>query len=271
MNAFPSTPIPIVRFERIDSTSLYARRLVESPTPPTSPMLLIADEQTGGVGRFLRPWASPRGGLWCTLVFPLATSAAPAAALEGLGLKIGVACLHTVMGAVADADGGGGGVPEPPHHIDVRLKWPNDVLINGRKVLGVLSEIVHTAASSRAYALVGVGINANLDEADLPPMLRESATTLRAVLGRDTDLAALADELARRLSGTLAGSGVRGLDGATLAAARKHLARIGEQVHVTLPDRTTVSGTLTGLNDEGRPILSTPGGTVVLPPGADLL
>lgn len=252
-------PIAVERFKVLDSTSLHARRVI-ALSPPAEPVLYVAQEQTGGVGRFARPWASPRGGLWCTLLWPLAGDRLERErTIDGLGLRVGVACLDAVEKSLGPEAMG----------LDVRLKWPNDVLINDKKVLGVLCEIVtHAHPPNPAFALVGVGVNANLDPADLPERIRLTATTLRSAAGRDTDLENLGAALTGHLAAALT---ARGLDAAVLARARAALARIDRPVRVTLPDRTSIEGVLTGLSDDGRPVLQTPGGRVTLPSGAELL
>jgi BirA family biotin operon repressor/biotin-[acetyl-CoA-carboxylase] ligase len=248
----PPTSIARVHMDRVDSTSRHARRLVESGDVPDVPTLYTACEQTGGVGRFGRPWSSPRGGLWCTLLWPLAPDRA-AGVIDGLGLRVGVACLHAITAAAGPG-------------VDVHLKWPNDVLVHNRKVLGVLCEVVSSPAGVK-YALLGVGVNANLDAPSLPEHLRSTATTLRVALGRDVDLPALRDDLVARLAAALS---TTGLDAVTLATARTALARVGRSAVVTLADRSTLSGTLVGLADDGTPVLETPAGRVTIPPGSEL-
>jgi BirA family transcriptional regulator, biotin operon repressor / biotin---[acetyl-CoA-carboxylase] ligase len=135
--------------------------------------LVVAGVQTGGRGRLRRAWGSPEGGLWMSLVLrpDLEAAAAPrvtqtaavavAKALRGLGANVGI-------------------------------KWPNDLLAEpgGRKICGILAEASLAAGTGRAsrldYALLGVGLNANLDPEDLGVTDREVAT-LRSELGRDAD------------------------------------------------------------------------------------
>ena len=164
-----SSPIAIERLDIVDSTSAQARRLVESGGFGDRPRLFVALEQTEGVGRFGRAWASPIGGLWMTLGWPVTALAAEV--LDGLGLRIGLALLHAIDHTLA-----GHG-----HDSDVRIKWPNDILIHGRKVAGALCETIRMDATT--YILVGVGINGNFDVDALPVELHTTATTLLDEIG----------------------------------------------------------------------------------------
>ena len=156
----------------VASTQDRARELARAGSPHGT--LVVAGVQTGGRGRLRRAWGSPEGGLWMSLVLrpDLEAAAAPrvtqtaavavAKALRGLGANVGI-------------------------------KWPNDLLAEpgGRKICGILAEASLAAAGTgRAscldYALLGVGLNANLDPEDLGVRDREVAT-LRSELGRDAD------------------------------------------------------------------------------------
>ena len=166
------------------STQDRARELARAGSPHGT--LVVAGVQTGGRGRLRRAWGSPEGGLWMSLVLrpDLEAAAAPrvtqtaavavAKALRELGTNVGI-------------------------------KWPNDLLAEpgGRKICGILAEAsIGAAGPGRAsrldYALLGVGLNANLDPEDLGVTDREVAT-LRSELGRDAEPL----DLLRRILGNL--------------------------------------------------------------------
>lgn len=137
--------------------------------------LVTADAQTAGRGRHGRTWASPPGrSLYASLVVRL--GGVPAAPLT---LAIGIGLCDAIRAE---------GVTE------AGLKWPNDVLVDGKKLAGVLCE-----ASADAI-VVGIGVNCNGAAADLPPEVAARATTLEDRLGRPVDreafLARLLDALA---------------------------------------------------------------------------
>ena len=198
-----------------------------------------------------RAYCSPRGGLWVTLVVPFAAARPPADVLDGLGLRIGVACWECVRGVVGEepAEGERAEVAVKMLRPVVALKWPNDVLIGEKKVLGVLTEVVvPRGRSSSSFLCLGVGMNANFGGGVLPEALRERATTLLDVIGRPVDLAAVEADLLGRLVGAALR---RGLPESTLAAARGALHGVGEPVVIAVPGGSDVRGTLLGLDDRG--------------------
>ena len=235
---------PTVHLETVDSTSLHARRVIATG-PLESPLLIFADTQSGGLGRQGRVWSSPHGGLWCTLIWP-GPPAHETPALEGLGVRIGLACLRTIDAVVAS-------------HGNVQLKWPNDVLLNDRKVLGVLTEAVREQRGSTV--LVGVGINANFMPDALPPEIRGRATTLQAALGAPIDLDMLRQRLIANLIAALRG------DPPTVQACLElapRLHALDEQINAAGPAGSRVSGRLVGLAPDGRAIIDTSQGRVLV-------
>jgi len=230
--------LQITRFDAIDSTSLHARRLVESWRDPshvtTDPRLFVARSQTAGRGQRGRAWTSPGGGLWATFFLPW-TPPMCSGALVGpytltLGLRLGFACLRTIQARLA-------AVQPPP---DVRLKLPNDVYVGGRKVLGILTEIVrvpcahHPDCPVRDVLLVGVGVNANVDLAAMPPELARSATSLAHILGSPVDVDALEACLAEHVMRALE---VEPLSDVLLADLNGSLYALGQDVVIRpLPD-----------------------------------
>lgn len=245
--------IPIERHDELDSTSLHARRLIAAGEID-GPRVIVAATQTGGVGRFGRPWSSPRGGLWCTLIWPIDDDAAPV--LDGLGLRLGLACLRTIDETLARE-----GV-----RALVQLKWPNDVYIDGKKALGLLTEVIHSERG--ATVLVGVGVNANVDIAALPSDLRERATTLRAMIGRDVDTDTLLEGLIVHIVAALRSNGVSSTIVNELGG---RLFGVGEIAAFTLPGGETLRGELLRMNPHGHVVLLVDGEEQIAPPGAELM
>ena len=161
-------------FESLPSTSTTARELAAAGAPEG--VVVVAEGQTQGRGRLGRSWVSPPyRNLYLTIVLrpPLAPSDAPLIAL--------VAGLAT---AEAVASFG----------VAARLKWPNDVLVDGRKVAGLLAEM-ESDGEQLAAVLLGIGINVNLALAEFPEELRAKAGSLAAALGRPVARHELADRL----------------------------------------------------------------------------
>jgi BirA family biotin operon repressor/biotin-[acetyl-CoA-carboxylase] ligase len=137
---------PRLHLRRIDSTSTRARELAAAGAPHGT--LVTAAEQTVGRGRQGRTWTAPAGrALLCSLVIREPSRLLPLAA--------GVAVAHTAG-------------PQ------ARVKWPNDVLVEDRKLAGILVE----GRPQEGWAVLGIGVNVALREHDLPPELRARATTL---------------------------------------------------------------------------------------------
>jgi BirA family biotin operon repressor/biotin-[acetyl-CoA-carboxylase] ligase len=128
-------------------------------------LAVLADRQTAGRGRLGRTWQSAPGvGIYTSV---LLRPQAPAARAPLLTLAVGIAAAETVQEIT-------GLLP--------RLKWPNDIQLDGRKVGGILVEGT-TLEGRLSEAVVGIGINVNQEAADFPAELGDSATSLRMVLG----------------------------------------------------------------------------------------
>ncbi len=150
---------------------------------------VIARVQTAGRGRLGRSWWSPAGAS-VALSYVHRSTLAPDQ-LSGLTLDAAVA----VATVIEDITG-----------VQVSLKWPNDLLVEGRKVGGVLTEL-HTDldASGRVVVIVGVGLNVNGSVDAMPEELRELSTTLEAVSRRSHDVELLGHGIVRRLAEKLHG------------------------------------------------------------------
>ncbi len=132
-----ATGIPVRHFDRIDSTNAEAHRLVAQGE--RGPLWIVASEQTGGRGRLGRSWISQPGNLYATRLFTL--SAQPAVAAQ-LSFVAAVAVRQAVVNLFPD--------------ISPRIKWPNDLLIDGAKFCGLLPEVVAQLPTTIA---LGCGIN----------------------------------------------------------------------------------------------------------------
>lgn len=226
--------IRLIRLDSVDSTSTHARRLLEQGSND-APFVVIARTQTAGRGQFTRAWSSPDGGLWCTYAFPR-----DGVSMDALGLRIGLACVRMIENALRHVGNGD----------NVRLKWPNDVYINGKKVLGVLTESI--SARGNGFLLIGVGINANFEIAKLPPEIAARATTLRDLTGVTFDLETLRNDLTGNLERAIAAPG---LTPSLLAEARFRLHGVGKETEIRNAAGDAVRGVLLGLDDSGSPIV----------------
>lgn len=231
-----SNSIAIERHDAVDSTNRVAAEAIRAGRLG-GPAAFVAREQHAGQGREGRTWHSPPGGLWCTLAWPLDAAEAPRV-IDGLGLRLGVACLRAVRAMLDPA-------------AMVQLKWPNDILIDGHKVCGCLGRAIH--APPGAWLLLGVGINVNNDPEALGPRLRRPATSLARARGGPLDLdAALERLLAELILATTSG----GLPPEWLAEARAALFGVGARIEAREARGGLVQGVLEGIDNRGDVVIS---------------
>jgi BirA family transcriptional regulator, biotin operon repressor / biotin---[acetyl-CoA-carboxylase] ligase len=222
----------------LDSTNAEALR--RASAGEAGPLWIMARAQTAARGRRGRGWAAPAGNFGATLLMRPPGDRALRSFVAALGL-------YDAMVALT-------GRPEL-----FALKWPNDVLLSGRKLAGILLEAVNGGALA-----IGVGVNlatapdpGTLEEGAVPPVSLREATGL-AVAADD-----LLDELAPAVAGwedRLADEGFAPLRAAWLARAT----RLGEPIVARLPDRT-LEGRFETLDPRGALVLATAAGRVVLP------
>jgi BirA family transcriptional regulator, biotin operon repressor / biotin---[acetyl-CoA-carboxylase] ligase len=206
----------VIRHDRIDSTNAEARRLAEAGE--RGPVWIIAGEQVAGRGRLGRSWVSEPGNFYGTLLFTL--HAAPEVATQ-----IGFVAALAVRDAAAELR------PDA----QLRLKWPNDVLMNGAKLSGLLSEIVAHPPTSIA---LGCGINL----AHAPNGLAYPVAKIGAQVEPDGMLPRLDAALAQYLRVWDEGRGFA----AVRAAWLQHALGVGERIAINGLD-----GVFEGLADNG--------------------
>jgi BirA family biotin operon repressor/biotin-[acetyl-CoA-carboxylase] ligase len=228
----------------LGSTQERARELAHAGTPNGT--LVVAEVQTGGRGRLGRPWGSPKGGLWMSLVLRPWFDASLASRITQTA-AVGVAKALWEIG------------------VEARIKWPNDLLAGGKKICGILAESSAGNATEAVkeryldYVILGIGMNANLDPAELGVPDRE-VTTIRSELGRDVKLLDLLRALLSNLDTELG----RIEDfGAVLEDWRNLNCTLGEKVRVRRFGET-IEGRAVDLTTEGALLLSTRQGTVEL-------
>ncbi len=206
------------------------------------PLLVVADRQTAGRGRGGNRWWTGDGALAFSLL------------LDGnsLGLGGGRAPLVSLAAAVAVIDTV---APLVPRH-QVGLHWPNDVFVAGRKLAGILIEVL---ADGRH--VIGIGLNSNNSQADAPVELQSTVVTLRDLCGRACDQTALLIDLLQHLQHAL----VRLTAAPDDIAARADAVCLqrGRELTVSWSNRS-VAGQCQGIALDGALVLQTPAGTEAL-------
>jgi len=163
----------------IDSTNEWAKELALNGAYEGT--VVIVEIQTAGHGRLGREWFSPSGGLWFSLI--LRPKLRPPEAVK-LTFVAGLA-VAKVLREMFD--------------LKVETKWPNDVLVNGQKICGILTEM-NTTDETVNFVIVGIGVNANFDvEKVLPEQLKKVVTSLENELGRKVQLEKLFRALLEQL------------------------------------------------------------------------
>lgn len=222
--------------ESVDSTNRLAAELARAGAEQGT--TVVAEQQTAGRGRLGRTWTSPaRVNLYCSVVL---RPSIPPLEVPRLTLVAGIAVAEAVR-ATAD--------------VAAEIKWPNDVLIGGRKVAGVLTELEAEADRVR-FVIVGIGVNLNATRTDFPPELQRKATSLLLASGVPVDRAAFTARLLTALDAAYA-SFLRG----GFAALRHRY----EELHclagraVTIDGTPPLSGTVRGVDADGALLVESAG------------
>jgi BirA family transcriptional regulator, biotin operon repressor / biotin---[acetyl-CoA-carboxylase] ligase len=214
-------------------------------------MVVFAESQTKGRGRLGRKWMSPpRKGLWFSLLLrpamrPTAATQLTIAAAAALSRAIR---LHT------------GITPE--------IKWPNDILMRGRKVAGILTEL-SAELDKVKYVILGIGVDVNLGVGEFPHELRKLATSLKIETGQSIDRAELAAEILRELDRDYA----RICAGQFTAVAdewESQCATLGHNVVIRLGNRR-IQGRAESLDVDGALLLRTQHGHLETIIGGDVM
>jgi BirA family biotin operon repressor/biotin-[acetyl-CoA-carboxylase] ligase len=234
--------VRVVVHDNLDSTNSEAKRLVLAGE--YGPLWIVARRQTAGRGRLGRSWESPPGNLHASLIL---SDFGPARAAPQLGFVAGLATVNALQQAACASS-------------RLALKWPNDVLLDGKKLAGILLEAVTLGvggptSSQAVAAIIGIGVNC----ASAPSNLPYPATDLSAI-GRDPPSAAtllshLSDAMINALEIWACGEGFPLLRERWLS----HAAGLGGPIRVALPQET-IEGRFTSIDSEGRLVLATKSG-----------
>lgn len=236
----------IALIPRVASTNLVARRILnecienELSLPQA---IIVAGEQFAGRGRNARTWSSPAGkGIYATTLLMRPVAELPVIPLAMANIL--ASYLREVF------------------TIDAKVKWPNDILVGGRKIAGILIEA--RVQEDRVFLLIGTGINVEpvLDEGR-PNAVSISEVTKRAFAGIGTATEAFIEHMDEQLTRPFVRDTV-------LAEWRAHAVhQPGDRITCVLGDRT-VTGTWNGIDEHGRALLQS-GGEVIAVSAGDLI
>lgn len=216
-------------FNVIDSTNFYASKLAHQGMPEGT--VVVADCQTSGRGRFKRVWQSPPGrNLYTSIV--LRPIVEPLDAPQ-LTLAAGVA-VSDVLSRYCEKK--------------ITLKWPNDILVEGKKICGILTEM-RTSGTSVDYVIVGIGINLNMRKDEIHEDFREASTSVREVTDHDVSRIQFAADLFMSFEQWYEEYCLNGFE-PIRRAWLNYAGIIGKQIRVNQPDDIR-KGTVLGLDDYG--------------------
>ncbi len=225
-------------FDSIDSTNVSAAGLAREGVAEGT--VVIADAQTGGKGRLGRSWVSPPGvNLYLSVILRPRKSVSSA---PQLSLLAAVAVAETIV-----------------HQTQLvpSIKWPNDVLVSGKKVCGILTEMQAQGRQLRSV-IIGVGVNINAPLASFPEELQDKASSLFLMRGEPVDRAAFTANLLTHLEKLYVLWLEEGFPvvGAAWEGYAPEL--LGKPISVTAPEGT-IAGTALGLDRDGALLVQTHG------------
>jgi BirA family biotin operon repressor/biotin-[acetyl-CoA-carboxylase] ligase len=216
-------------FEQTTSTNDVIEKLARDGVKEG--VVVFAESQTKGRGRLGRKWISPaHKGLWFSIL--LRPDLRPQEATQ-----LTVASATALRRAIVAATG-----------LKPEIKWPNDILIGGKKVAGILTEL-NAELDRVKYAILGIGVDVNVGAGEFPADLRKLATSLKIESGETIDRAALATAILRELDYDYARIG-SGFFANVADEWEKHCATIGRNVTVQIGDRK-IRGHAESLGDDG--------------------
>jgi biotin-[acetyl-CoA-carboxylase] ligase BirA-like protein len=167
-----------VYFREVTSTNDIGKGLAADGA--SEGMIISSETQMEGRGRRGREWASPEGGLWFSVILRPKVQAGHAAKLSLLASVAVAKAIRRLYG------------------LKTNVKWPNDVLLDGKKVCGILTES-EIRGQRIDFAVLGIGVNADFEVEALPVHLRSPATTLRHQLKGEVQREALLSELLKEI------------------------------------------------------------------------
>lgn len=205
----------IIKVHEIESAMDFAKNLFENVKPP---FIVATDIQKKGRGQYKREWESPYGGLWFTEVLEINTPL-------GLSTYISIPIMRTLKRYVQD----------------VKIKWPNDILVENKKIAGILIEIKGN------IAFIGIGINV---ENEIPDELKEIAISLKekACLSKNSIFNEIIKEQ-ENLNDVFLKIGFKGFK----EEYEKNLILMNKEV--TIKNETTINGVVKGVTEDGELIL----------------
>lgn len=223
--------IQLRHFDVLESTNVTA--VAAAKDGAAEGTVIVADRQEGGHGRMRRVWNSPLGGLWFTII--LRPQIDPQFVAQ-VTLLAGVAVAKALR-RLYNTDG-------------VMIKWPNDLLLEGKKVCGILSELQLDENGAIDYAVVGIGVNVDLREEDFPKELAATAASLNASLHKSYSTGEVLDAIMADFAGLYDAWLAQGAS-VVMGEWKRLNCTVGKKVLVKDNDQVIFAGTVIAVDEQG--------------------
>jgi len=222
----------------MESTNNEAKRLAQKGVPNGT--LVIAERQHGGRGRMGRSWNSPMGGIWLSAILrpDLSPTDAP---------KLTILAAVAVAEAIIQSTG-----------ICANIKWPNDILVDGKKVCGILTEM-SAEMDLINYVIIGIGINVNND--NFPDELKDKSASLKQIKGEEVNRVNVLASLLERLEGYYIKAEKEGFE-EIFERWRALCVNLGKQVKI-VGKNESFEGTAIDIDSSGALLVKTPSEKIV--------
>ncbi len=228
-------------FDKVDSTQ--NRILQFLPKTGEGAVLILAETQSKGVGRQGRPWYSPAGGLWFSLALPLKS------------MELAQVAPFSMVAALQIAES-----LKAVNALECKLKWPNDVLYEGKKVAGLL--LSTTMKFRKPWLIAGVGINVNNE---IPGEISKVATSIAAIRKQSQGRSRLLEAVLSALNTAWAEFDKTGF-GPYQKAVEARLIGVGKPVQIKVGNKT-IQGTMKAIDPQGNLLLESASGTKTVQAG----
>ncbi|MFW9770364.1 MAG: biotin--[acetyl-CoA-carboxylase] ligase [Candidatus Thorarchaeota archaeon] len=229
----------VIQFDSVESTSDEAKVLLSRGE--TEGLIVFAITQTSGRGRRDRSWLSPIGGLYFSIILN------PRLGYDTIPL-MGLLCACAVRRALFSLG------------LNVQLKWPNDILVDDKKIAGILSEAV-TVENDVIGVVIGIGVNQNCPVSEMPSSLQWPTTSIIDEIGSETSNESLLCDIVNEIDSLLRIVEVNSSYSAILEEWRKTSSTLGKSVRVH-EDNKLIDGIARDLGEDGSLLVETENGVV---------
>lgn len=232
----------IYYFQNIDSTNIKAKELARQDEKEGT--LIISESQSSGKGRLGRPWTSPKDkGVWMSLILRPDLEPYYASKIT----LIAAAAVHKAI--------------KENCNINCGIKWPNDIVINNKKVCGILTEMSGELTKIN-YIIMGIGINANLDLEDFPEEIKDIATSIKIEKGEPIIRKNLIAKIMNEFEPLYNEMINYGTINSTIEICRANSIFIGKDVKLINKNEVIIAKVI-AIDDQGELIIEKEDGTII--------